>query len=150
MARVILNTQEINRLLQSPSGPVAQDLLIRGNRVKNAAQRLCPVDQGRLRASISTELAFDDGELVVRVGTNVDYAIYVHNGTGIYGPEKRPIVPVRAKALRWAQRNNSGRGRRRYRNGSTDGYVYSKRSKGTRGRPFLTKALPAGRQSTIS
>lgn len=150
MARVILNTQEINKLLQSPSGAVAQDLLIRGNRVKNAAQRLCPVDQGRLRASISTELAFDEGELVVRVGTNVDYAIYVHNGTGIYGPEKRPIVPVRAKALRWAQRNNSGRGRRRYRNGSTDGYVYSKRSKGTRGRPFLTKALPAGRQSTIS
>lgn len=149
MARVVLNPQEINTLLKSPSGAVARDLMIRGNRVKNVAQQLCPVDQGRLRSSISSELAFDSGELVVRVGTNVDYALYVHNGTGIYGPNKRPIVPVNKRALRWAARNNSGSGRRRYKGGATAQYVFSKRSKGFKGTPFLTNALPAGKQSSI-
>lgn len=37
----------------------------------------------------------------VEVGTNIPYAPYVEYGTGIYGPKKRLIRPVQAKALAW-------------------------------------------------
>ena len=45
---------------------------------EGAAKRLCPVDTGRLRNSI-THAFVTDKEIVV--GTNVEYAIYVHEGT---------------------------------------------------------------------
>lgn len=143
MTRVVLNQKALNDLLQSDGSGIARDLMRRANNVENQAKRLCPVDQGRLRASIRRELATDSGELVARVGTNVEYAMFVHEGTGLYGPRGRYIVPVRKKVLRWAQVNNSGRGRRRYRGGRTESFVYSKRSSGFRGRPFLRDALPA-------
>ena len=43
---------------------------------KNAKQN-CPVDTGKLRASITTEV----GNLEAEVGTNVEYAPYVEFGT---------------------------------------------------------------------
>lgn len=43
------------------------------------AKRLCPVDTGRLRNSITHVL--DSGEQAVYVGTNVEYAPYVELGT---------------------------------------------------------------------
>ena len=43
---------------------------------KNAKQN-CPVDTGKLRASISTEV----GNLEAEVGTNVEYALCVEFGT---------------------------------------------------------------------
>ena len=43
------------------------------------AKRLCPVDTGRLRNSITH--ALDSGGRAVYVGTNVEYAPYVELGT---------------------------------------------------------------------
>lgn len=43
------------------------------------AKRLCPVDTGRLRNSITHVL--DSGGRAVQVGTNVEYAPYVELGT---------------------------------------------------------------------
>lgn len=90
------------------------------------------------------EMRVDGSSPVGRVGTNLPYGLYVHEGTGLYS-KRRPgyIVPVRRKALRWAATNNSGAGRRRYKAGATAAYVYSKRSKGSPGRPFLRDALAA-------
>ena len=48
--------------------------------VERDAKILCPVDDGTLRASITHEVDGKEG----RVGTNVEYAPYVHQGTGIY------------------------------------------------------------------
>ena len=45
----------------------------------NYATLLCPVDTGRLRASISNWT--DDAELAAYIGTNVEYAAYVEYGT---------------------------------------------------------------------
>ena len=50
--------------------------------VENEAKKNCPVDDGILRASLTHEVAEDASEGVV--GTNVEYAPYVHEGTGIY------------------------------------------------------------------
>lgn len=46
------------------------------------AKRLCPVDTGNLRNSITH--AVDPGELAAYVGTNSEYGPYVELGTGKY------------------------------------------------------------------
>lgn len=50
-------------------------------RIENMAKTLCPVDTGRLRASITHEVGKEGNELVGRIGTNVEYAPYVELGT---------------------------------------------------------------------
>ena len=48
--------------------------------VENEAKKLCPVDTGQLRSSITHEVVEKEG----RVGTNVEYAPYVEYGTGLF------------------------------------------------------------------
>ena len=52
--------------------------------VEGEARQLCPVDQGHLRASITSETEITADEIIGRIGSNLEYAPYVHNGTGIY------------------------------------------------------------------
>lgn len=52
------------------------------------AKRLCPVDTGNLRNSISHKV--DDGEPAVYIGTDVEYGVYVELGTGQYYTSGRP------------------------------------------------------------
>lgn len=132
-------------IISSPNGPVMLDLMRRGQRVLNRARQLAPVNTGQLRASLNMEQVVSDrGDPAVRIGTNLKYAIYVHEGTGLYG-RGTPIVPVRATILRWPRVNNTGAGTRRYRGGATSAYVFARQSRGSRGRPFLRDALDAAR-----
>jgi hypothetical protein len=83
--------------------------------------------------------------VIGRVGTNVKYALYVHEGTGIYAG-KGPIRPKSARMLAWPVKNNSGGGGvRRYKAGATAQYAFAKQVKGVRGRPFLRNALEAAK-----
>lgn len=52
------------------------------------AKKLCPVDTGNLRNSI-THTVEDSGERAAYVGTNSEYGVYVECGTGIYYPGGR-------------------------------------------------------------
>lgn len=52
--------------------------------VEADAKRGCPVDMGQLRASITHGVENTQQEIVGRIGSNVEYAPYVHQGTGIY------------------------------------------------------------------
>lgn len=63
-------------------------------------QKEAPVDHGRLHGSFESE-RFGDFEYHIR--TNVEYALWVHEGTGVHGPVGAPyeIVPVVAEALWW-------------------------------------------------
>jgi phage gpG-like protein len=144
-----LNQAEMRRLLSSPQGGVARDLVRRGLKVETRAKMLLSgggatnpkrVDTGRLRSSISTQLYTRDGILTVGIGTNVDYALMVHDGTGLYGPRHAYIVPVNKSVLRWKTRGG-GRARGRGRGG----YTFAKRSSGMKPNPFLKDALPAAR-----
>lgn len=135
-AHHVLNTAELRRILRSPNGPVARDILRRTIRVESAAKRNLGqgpkrVNTGRLRASITHQLLTLRDKPVGRVGTNVRYARYVHNGTGIYGPRGQMIVPKRAKVLHWRDR------------GGKD--VFSARSRGMKPNPFLRNALKAAK-----
>lgn len=75
--RVQLDQGALDRLLRGPQGPVARAVERRCIEIEAAATRLCPVDTGRLRASIGHVLGEDDGEVVGYVGSNVEYAPHV-------------------------------------------------------------------------
>lgn len=130
--RQVLDWNQLHKILNSPYGPVAKQLLVRGNKVATAAKRRISnnpkrVNTGRLRNSIGVRLTVINGtKLGVEVGTNVHYAKWVHQGTGLYGPHNRMIVPRHSKVLRW---RNKGR------------YIYTKHVKGMRPNPFLRDAL---------
>ena len=57
---------------------------------EGAAKRLCPVDTGRLRNSITH--AFVD-DRAVAIGTNVEYALYVHEPVRMPNGKTRSGVP---------------------------------------------------------
>jgi len=144
VAKVVLDNAALAQMLRGPNGTVWKDIHRRGNNVLNKARILCPVDEGRLRASLTLEMRREGDEAVARVGTNLEYGLYVHEGTGIY-VGRPPITPKRGRYLRWPAKNNTG-GRRRYRGGSTARYVYAKSVKGVKGRPFLANALPSAKR----
>jgi hypothetical protein len=107
---------------------IARAMLRVGLQVETRAKTLCPVDSGYLRSSINTRLAVEKAVPVVYVGSHVEYALWVHEGTGIYGPRHTPIRPIHGKYLVFKPK------------GSTR-TVYAKQVRGMRGRPFLAQAL---------
>jgi hypothetical protein len=142
-----LDPAAIQKLLTSPQGGVYRDMMRRGLRVETRAKQNLQtgpkrVDTGRLRASISTQMVVVNGKPVAMVGTNVSYALYVHEGTGLYGPAHKMIVPVNKKVLRWKTRGAGQAGRRAAGKG---GYTFAMQSSGMRPNPFLKNALPAAR-----
>lgn len=70
---------EENRLLRLTSGPTGRYLAKLAVLVETGAKTRCPVDTGRLRSSITWRL--ESSPLTAIVGTNVSYAIFVHEGT---------------------------------------------------------------------
>lgn len=123
-------------MLSSPNGAVAKDLFRRGEKVKNKAKKNLEreprrVDTGTLRSSISNQLLSIGGKPAVRVGTNVFYALFVHDGTGIYGPTGRYIYPVQAQYLSWKTKG----GKR----------VFALRVAGMKPNPFLKDAVDAAK-----
>jgi phage gpG-like protein len=67
--------------------------------VKDEITELGAVDTGRLRSSISHQVDDDS----VQVGTNVNYAVYVHEGTGKYA------VGGGTPKERWVYRDAEGK-----------------------------------------
>lgn len=60
----------------------ADNLKLAGSFVEGNAKLLCPVDLSNLRSSINHRLV--NKKRSVRIGTQVDYAIFVEEGTGIH------------------------------------------------------------------
>jgi HK97 gp10 family phage protein len=81
-----------------------RDLLRLGYRVQSEARKLCPVDTGRLRASIDVKSGRDARGPYVEVGTNVDYGPFVEYGTSKSAaqPYMRPALLIAARS--WGQR----------------------------------------------
>jgi len=93
--RVTVNQGAIHSLLASPTGPVSRYVLRKAILVENAAKVLCPVDTGRLRASIGISKHPTAAGMVVHVGTTVEYGGYVERGTS-----RMRARPYLAPALR--------------------------------------------------
>lgn len=140
---VVINPGDLQRLLQGPNGPVARDLLRRGNRVKQQAQKLVGVHRphpqdrprarkpGTLRDSIVVRLARGGpwGVSAI-VGSEDRIALWHHEGTV---PHR--IVPRRRGGFLVFYWPRAGR------------VVFSRgvNHPGTQPNRFLTNALPAAR-----
>lgn len=134
-----LDSGAVRALLQDPNGGVARDLLRRGLLVETQAKRNLGgvggprrIDTGRLRASIAAALVTRNGAPAVLVGTNVFYAKWIHDGTGVHGPRHARIVPKRAKFLRFRPKGSSR-------------FVYRRSVAGMVRNQFLKNALSAAR-----
>lgn len=80
----IINLDKLNYKLENLANLDVSKALNRACLVvENEAKRLCPVDTGDLRSSITHEVHNDIGI----VGTNKEYAPYVEFGTGIFAVE---------------------------------------------------------------
>jgi HK97 gp10 family phage protein len=93
-----VNRLALDQLLNGPSGPVAKELERTAISVERTAKRLCPVDTGRLRSSISHGLEKSPlGGLSAVVGTNVNYALPVEFGTRFTPPQPflRPALAIK-------------------------------------------------------
>lgn len=105
---------------------IAADLLKRGYRVEAQAKRNVTktTDKGNLRASIHTDMYVRNGLPIVRVGTPLFYAPFIHNGTRAHGP-------VHASAMAWY--------------GPDGRIILAKHVRGITANPFLEDALIAVR-----
>lgn len=97
-ARVALDTANFNRMMQQAAVKWADDM---GRRVVAAAKDRAPVDEGRLRASITHTVEVGPTSVVLRVGSPLPYARYVEEGTGIHGPKHARIYPKTKQALKF-------------------------------------------------
>ncbi|MFC4328374.1 HK97 gp10 family phage protein [Streptomyces andamanensis] len=131
------NEPEIDRLLRAPDGDVATYVRRVAEATRSLAVAMAPVDNGPLRASLRVEMEYSTKHVKAWVYSNLEYALYVHEGTGIYGPKGQPIRPVRAKFLRFEARNarTTPRGR--------GNIVFARQVRGARPNRFLLNALKA-------
>lgn len=81
-----LNVGYIQTRSGRPGGPIERDLELRALAVQAAAKqrlRQAPerIDTGNLVNSIQIRIYYRNGMPVARIGTDVEYAIFVHEGT---------------------------------------------------------------------
>lgn len=95
-------------------------------RAERKAKQEVPVRQGMLQSSIHTKI----GNLSASVTPEKDYAIYVHEGTGIYGKYRRPITPKNKKALAFTINGRK---------------VFARSVKGQKANPFMQRSFDSVR-----
>ena len=89
--------------------------------VENRAVDNCPVNDGQLQASITHKVEQNGNTFTGAVGSNLEHAPYVHEGTGLYA------------------REGNGRKNVPWTYGDAEGEFHS--TKGQNPNPFLQKAI---------
>ncbi len=128
------------------SGAILKKL---ANAVVQQEKALAPVKTGNLKRSIHVGAV---SGLSAQVVASANYAAYVEHGTGLFGPYHHRIVPVHAKALRWAvgQGGAGGpelrlTGSRRTRKGQALGaWAFARSVKGAHAQPYM---VPGARRA---
>lgn len=135
--RVDLHHAQIRNFLYSPSGPIVRGVRRWAQEVRQVAIVNAPKDTGQLAASSVVEMNTHPGFVVGVISFRARHAIWVHEGTGIYGPRGRPITARGRGMLRFPNR----RGAVGSRGGQPRPYVYVRSVRGQPGQPFLVYAL---------
>lgn len=89
--------------------------------IENKAVDNCPSDDGTLRGSVTHRVEQSDGTFTGYIGSNAEYAPYVHEGTGLYAKDGKG-----RKNVPWVYRD-------------AEGNFHS--TKGQDPNPFLQKAV---------
>lgn len=110
-------------------------LLKVGNDIERAAKENCngafDNPTGDLKRSIRTELVGDDS---VEVGTNLEYAVYVEHGTGLYAYDGKGRASTEEHPIPWRYRGSDGMWHTTY---------------GVRPRPFLIPAFNSKKRNIL-
>lgn len=120
MARLVLSSPDLRRTFAVAGRMAVRDF---ARQVQNRARVLAPVDTGRLRNSIRVRNTMTWRGPSAVVGTDVQYARMVHDGTAPH-----IIRPRTKKALK-------------FKVGGRTVFAKYVNHPGTRGRPFLDRAL---------
>lgn len=133
-ARVTLNAAQLREIRTGRSGPVFAEISKQTRKVQTRAKRNVKFDEGHLRNSVDKSVGVFGSRVIGRVGTGVIYGLYLHEGTGIYGPTGAPIRPVHRQFLRFEVKSGtSAVGSRPV--------VFARSVKGVRGDKWLVRAL---------
>jgi hypothetical protein len=125
---VDMHRAEIYRFLYAPGGPVVRGVKQWTQEVRALAVARAPKHTGHLAGSSSVEMNTHPGFVVGVVAFGARHALWVHEGTGIFGHRGRPIR-ARSGGL---MRIPAGRGYRT---------TYTRVVRGQRPQPFLVSAL---------
>lgn len=114
---------------------IRKPLLKVGNDIEAAAKENCngrfEHPTGDLKRSIRAELV---GNNSVEIGSNLEYAVYVEHGTGIYAFDGQGRAPTPEHPIPWTYRGS-------------DGLFYT--TSGVRPRPFLIPAFNSKKHNII-
>lgn len=139
--RVDLHHAQIRNFLYAPHGPVVRGVRRWSNQVREFAIARAPKVTGDLASSSVVEMNTHPGAVIGVITFRARHAIWVHEGTGIYGPTGRPIRARSGGKLKFP----SGRGRlsgsQRLSGRFRGGYTYTWSVRGQPGKPFLVSAL---------
>lgn len=137
MAAEFKGQQNLTRRLRAIEGG-KRDLLrrLQIDTVYNAKKRTVAFRKtGNLGRTIAPGAFSGSSALVVAKAT---YARYIEEGTGIYGPRKRPIVPKTKKVLAWRTGAVTLGGRSRVKGGrQIAGWAFARSVKGRKATPYL-------------
>lgn len=122
--RVVIHDSQMYRMLDKQGLRI---LLSHATRVARVAKQKAPRESGRLQQSINIRTGTHRGKPAVAVGSDLEYAAFVHQGTGLYGPHRTPIKPRSARYMVFMGRDGN--------------LVFAKQVIGQPARPFLTEAM---------
>lgn len=115
MNEIVINLEKvINKLLPET---IEKGLEKACQIVENEAKQKCPVNDGTLRASITHKIENKSGI----IGSNLEYAVYVHEGTGLYAKDGKG-----RKQVPWIYKDAQG---------------HTHVTKGNKPNPFLQEAI---------
>ena len=132
--QVDLHRAEIYNFLYNPAGQVVRGVRRWSQQVRSLATARAPKDTGRLTSSSSVQMNTHPGLVVGVISFNARHALWVHEGTGIFGPRGRPIRARAGRVMRFPT-GAGGRARRR------GGFTYTREARGQRPRRYLVSAL---------
>lgn len=140
---VDLNRTEISAFLYTRAGPIVRNVTTLGQRVQRVAMRRVDHDTGKLAASIRVEVGSRPGFVYADIGSDLEYAIWHHEGTGIYGKRGRMIRPRSARFMRFKPGKTPRPTTSGYRPARPDtrGIVYARQVRGQPPNRYLTSAL---------
>lgn len=97
--RVQISEAEVRRLMVGPTGLATRYVVRKTDQILNRARLLCPVDTGNLRASLTTAIRTDGQKVIGLVGSDVEYALPLHEGRTTSRGRKIPGRPFLRRAL---------------------------------------------------
>jgi len=128
--------EQLNGSLESSMNLVG-NILVRG--AVEEIDRAGRIDRGDLRKSINYQVNREETRIVCRVGTNIKYGVFVHEGTRPHYP---PLLPIQ----RWVYRKHPElRGKKKIILGIARAVVKKIGKFGTEATPFLTNSLKNNR-----